>query len=69
MLLKNPPLIDEKTGFSSTLNFPEFQKQTNVTKKCPFCVSQMLPLISRLLPAGVKLTCKLQVSLYLQNTK
>ena len=44
-----PVDVDKKTGFPSTLNFPAIQKQTYVTKKCPFYISRTLPLISRLL--------------------
>ena len=36
MLLKNPPLIDKKTDFPSTLHFPAIQRQTYVKKKVPF---------------------------------
>ena len=50
MLLINPTPIDKNTGFPSTLNFPAILRQTNVTKKCPFYISWMLPLISRSLP-------------------
>ena len=50
MLLVNPTLIDKKTGFPSTLNFPAIQRQMYVTKKCPCYIPRMLPLISRLLP-------------------
>ena len=50
MLLKNPSLIDKKTGFPSTLNFPAIQRQMYVTKKYHFYISRTLPLISRLLP-------------------
>ena len=35
MLLVNPTLIDKKTGFPSTLNFPAIQRQMYVTKKVP----------------------------------
>ena len=50
MLLKNPLLIDKKTGFPSILNFPAIQRQTYVRKKSLFYISRTLPLISRLLP-------------------
>ena len=55
MLLTNLPLIDKKTGYHSTLNFLAIQRQTYVTKKCSFHISQTLPLIYGLLPDFIQL--------------
>ena len=55
MLLTNLPLIDKKTGYHYTLNFLAIQRQTYVTKKCSFHISQTLPLIYGLLPDFIQL--------------